>query len=177
MAKKQCEIWFELIVRCQLFAHGWIFKTSLCDTRRRSSYVYVLNTYFKKDSIGLRWAIYLSYFIRGDSIESVTSEQLPCRSVGRLFFVQISLGVENVFCLCRARSHTRARIHAQRRQRAKDLKRIRRSSSIGLARISSLGLLLHTRARPPQPHLCAFHIGVQLLNCLEYFRLLHLHSL
>uniref|UniRef100_A0A672SU29 Gamma-aminobutyric acid type B receptor subunit 2 n=1 Tax=Sinocyclocheilus grahami TaxID=75366 RepID=A0A672SU29_SINGR len=40
----------------------------------------------------------------------------------------------------------------------------------------SLGLLLHTRARPPPPHLCAFHMGMQLLTCSEYIRLLHLHS-
>lgn len=154
MAKKQYAIWFDLIVRCQLFAHGWIFKTSLYVTRRCSCFVYVLNIYFLYKSLYWAQVGNLLYILpqRGQywTRYEWTAPLSVCRSV---VFQRTSLAVENVFCLCRARSHTRARIHAQRSQRAKEVKRIRRSSSIGVARISSLGLLLHTATSPMRfPH-------------------------
>lgn len=173
---KKCASWFALDCRksspySQLNRSTKL--TSFYDTWRHSVYVYVLNTYFKTHSFGHRWAIYFTYFLREDCVGYWTRyEWTAPLSVG-CFFERTSDAVKNVFCPCRARSHTRARIHAQRGQRAKEVKRIRRGSSIGLARIFSLGLLLHTRA---SPHLCASHMGVQLLNCLEYIRLLRLHS-
>lgn len=169
MAKKQCVIWFDLIVRCQLFARGWIFKTSLHDTRRRSCFVYVLNTYFYiKHSVGLRWAIYLTHYLRGDSIECVTSEQLPCRSVGRLFLSE-HRSLWRMFSACVARAHTRA--HAYMHSAASARKKWSASAE---AAASELHGYPHSDCfYIPPPHLCAFHIGMQLLNCLEYIRLLH----
>ncbi len=143
--------------------------TSFYDTRRHSGYVYILNTYFKKHSIGLRCTIYLTYHLRRDSrlLNALTASLSVCRSL--VFWENIAHSEECFLPVSRALTH--ARTHtctARERSEAHSPRQQHQSRTDILTRI-----VLHTRARH---HLCAFHMGMQLLNCLEYIRLLHLHS-
>ncbi len=91
--------------------------TSFYDTRRHSGYVYILNTYFKKHSIGLRCTIYLTYHLRRDSrLLNALTASLVGLSVA--CFLREHRSQWRMFYACVARTHTRAHayMHSARKK-------------------------------------------------------------